>query len=269
MSASTGVTVFPIVPIEMAAARRSLKPMKRTLLSLFFLAPALSFAGEMLFFELATPEETTRVSLSIEGEDVNGIQTWEVPDAHGTTGSLEGTMEEGGILRLRHDYTIEGSDQSEEVIYKLEGDSLLLGEGELVETNGGLLKLKDPSQVEFTKTLMRIEVDAPRPGSPARKEIMEAMRGPISAYAGKAVEFTGDLKACQGWALFSGNVAAKDGKAPADAEAAFALDLDFLALLKTDPEGHWQMLFWGFSGDIGARDEALGKFPQVPWVLLP
>ena len=241
--------------------------MKRTLL--FLLAPALSFAGETLFFELATPEETTRVSLSIEGDAVNGIQTWEVPDAHGTIGSLEGMLGEGGILRLRHDYTIEGSDQSEEVIYRLEGDTLLLGEGELVETKGGLLKLKDPSAVEFTKTLARVEVEEPKPGSPARGEIMDAMGGPISAYVGKVVEFTGGVSAYEGWALFSGNVAPGDGKAPDDAEAAFALDLDFLALLKKDPEGRWQMLFWGFSGDIGARDEALGKFPQVPWVLLP
>jgi hypothetical protein len=98
---------------------------------------------------------------------------------------------------------------------------------------------------------------------------MDAMGGPISAYVGKVVEFTGGVSAYEGWALFSGNVAPGDGKAPDDAEAAFALDLDFLALLKKDPEGRWQMLYWGFSGDIGAREEALAKFPQVPWVLLP
>lgn len=261
--------VFSIVPIEKAAARRTLRPMKRPLLTLFFLAPALSFAGEMLFFELATPEETTRVSLFIEGEDVGGIQTWEVPDAHGTRGSLEGKAGEGGLLRLRHDYVIEGADQSEEVIYKLEGDTLLLGEGELVETNGGLLKLKDPAKVEFTKALKRIEVEHPEPGTPDRKQIMEAMRGPVSAYIGKAVEFTGEVSAHQGWALFSGNVAPKDGKAPSDPDAQFSLELDFAALLKKDSEGRWQMLDWGFSGDISVRESFRENFSSVPWVLLP
>ncbi len=268
-AASARDTVFPIAAIEMAALRRTIGTMTKPLLTLLFLGPALSLAGETLYFEVATPEETTRVSLYIEGEDVSGIQTWEVPDAHGTQGSLEGKAGEEGILRLRHDYTIEGSDQSEEVIYKLQGDTLHLGEGELVETNSGLLKLKDPSKVEFTKTLKRIKVEEPQPGSPVRKEIMEAMRGPVSAYIGKAVEFTGEVAAHQGWALFSGNVAPEDGKAPSDPDAQFSLELDFAALLKKDPEGHWQMLDWGFSGDIGVREGFREKFPSVPWVLLP
>lgn len=242
--------------------------MRRPLLSLLLLAPALSPAGDRLFFELATPREITRVSLFIDGEEVRGTQTWEVPDAHGTQGSLEGKAGEGGLLRLRHDYVIEGADQSEEVVYKLQGDTLLLGEGELVESDGGLLKLKDPSKVEFTKTLKRVEVEGPQPGSPERKEIMDAMRGPVSAYVGKAVEFTGEVSTYQGWALFNGNVATKDGKAPADDNAKFDLELDFLSLLKKDPEGRWQVLYWGFSGDIGAREEALSEFPQVPWVIL-
>lgn len=243
--------------------------MKRPLFSLLLLAPALSLGGESLFFELATPEETTRVSLYLDGEDVSGIRTWVVPEAHGTQGSLEGKIGEGGLLNLRHEYVIEGADQSEEVIYKLQGDSLLLGEGELVESDGGILKLKNPSRVVFSKTLKRVRVDEPQPGSPERKEIMDGMRGPISAYIGTAVEFTGGVSAYQGWAVFSGNVATKDGKEPADPDAAFALEMDFAALLKKDPEGRWQMLDWGFSGDIGVYDSFREKFSAVPWALLP
>lgn len=243
--------------------------MRQPLLTLLFLAPVLSLAGDRLFFELATPRETTRVSLFIDGEEVRGTQTWGVPDAHGTQGSLEGKAGEGGLLRLRHDYVIEGADQSEEVVYKLQGDALLLGEGELVESDGGLLKLKDPSKVEFTKTLKRVKVEEPQPGSPERKEIMDRMRGPVSAYIGKTVEFTGELSTYQGWAIFSGNVAAKDGRRPADPDAAFALELDFAALLKKDPEGQWQMLEWGFSGDIGVYDSFRSNFGTIPWVLLP
>ena len=261
--------LFSIAAVEKAVARRTIPAMYRNLLPLLFLAPALSFAGESFFFELATPGETTRVALYLDGEVVSGTQTWEVPDAHGTIGSLEGKAGENGLLRMRHDYTIEGADQSEEVIYKIEGDTLLLGEGELVESDGGLLKLKDPSKVEFTKVLKRVRPGKPEPGTPERKEIMESMRGPISAYIGKAVEFTGEVSTYQGWALFSGNVAPKDGKAPEDSDTSFALDLDFSALLKKDPDGHWQMLDWGFSGDIGVIDSFRENFPSVPWVLLP
>ena len=64
-------------------------------------------------------------------------------------------------------------------------------------------------------------------------------------------------------------MATADGKAPTDPDAAFALEMDFLALLKKDPEGRWQMLDWGFSGDTGVSDEFRSAYGAVPWVLLP
>lgn len=242
--------------------------MMKTLLFLLSLLLALPAMADTLYFEEVTPEETLRISLTFEEDKVYGMQIWELREAHGSRGSLQGNAEDDGLLRLKHEYTIEGSDQTEEVLYKLEGDQLLIGEGELEESDGGILKLKDPGQVKFTKALQRVKVDEPKPGSPERKAMMDTMRGPISAYVGKTVEFTGDIRAYEGWACFSGNVATTDGKEPASENAAFALSLDFLALLKKDPEGKWQLLYWGFAGDIGARDEALGKFPEVPWVVL-
>lgn len=237
-------------------------------LFILVLLMAVPAVADTLYFENATPEETLRISLSFEEDKVYGMQIWELREAHGSRGSLQGTAEDNGLLHLKHEYTIEGSDQTEEVLYKLEGDQLLIGEGELEESGGGILKLKDPGKVQFTKSLKRVEVQEPKPGSPGRKAIMDTMRGPISAYVGKTVEFTGDLRAYEGWACFSGNVATTDGKEPANENAAFALSLDFLALLKKDPEGEWQLLYWGFAGDIGARDEALERFPEVPWVVL-
>jgi hypothetical protein len=44
---------------------------------------------------------------------------------------------------------IEGSQQQEEKLMKLTGDQLADGEGELVEGEGGMLKLKDPASVAF------------------------------------------------------------------------------------------------------------------------
>ncbi|MCB1207289.1 MAG: hypothetical protein KDN18_23760 [Verrucomicrobiae bacterium] len=235
----------------------------------FLLSTFFASAGETLYFESVTGNETTRVVLYFEGKEVSGMQTWEIPDTHGTQGSLKGRQEDGGILRLVHRYTIEGSDQAEEVIYKLDERGLLIGEGELAEDRDGVLRLMDPGKVKFTKTLGRVQVSEPAPGSPERKEIMEAMRGPISAYIGNRVQFTGEVQTYRGWGIFSGDVATADGKAPADPDAAFALEMDFLALLKKDPEGRWQMLDWGFSGDTGVSDEFRSAYGAVPWVLLP
>ncbi len=231
-------------------------------------ALALPAAAETLYFAEETPAESTRVALTIEGEEVYGIQIRQPGgEVHGARGSLTGKIR-GGVIRALYEYSVEGSDQSEEVAFKLENDRLLVGEGELVEGEGGVLRLKNAAKVTFPKALRRVPVVEPKPGSPERKAIMDAMRGPVSAHVGKAVQFTGEVRAHRGWAAFSGNVASADGKMPADEGVAFELDLDFFSLLKQDPEGNWQVLHWGFSGDTGVMDEALSRFPQVPWVLL-
>jgi len=242
--------------------------MKTTLTLLLLAVLGSNALADTVFFELNTPEEATRVVLSIEGEEVYGSKFW-IPtgEVHGAEGTFSGTIKDGLITAV-YQYTIEGSEQSEEVVLKLDGETLSIGEGELIEGGGGLLKLKAPGKVTFEKKLKRITVASPAPGTPERKAIMDAMRGPVAAHAGKAVEFTGDLRAHAGWARFSGNVATKDGTAPENENAAFQLELDLFALLKKDFEGKWQVMSWGFSGDIGARMEAAEKFPDAPWTLL-
>lgn len=242
--------------------------MKTTLAFLLLSTLCGSALADTTFFELETPEESIRIVLSIEEGEVYGSKFW-IPagEFHGAEGTLSGTVTDG-LIKAVYQYMIEGSEQSEEVIFKLEGNSLLIGEGELVDGEGGLLKLKSPDTVTFEKSLKEIEVATPAPGTPERKAIMDAMRGPVAAHVGKAIEFTGDLITREGWARFSGNVAPTDGKAPENENAAFQLELDFFALVKKDFEGKWQVMSWGFSGDIGARIEAAEKFPDAPWTLL-
>ncbi len=120
----------------------------------------------------------------------------------------------------------------------------------------------------FAMCFARAEVFEPKPGSPERKAIMDAMRGPISKHVGKEVQFTGSVKISGTWARFEGNVAPKDGKPPKSEEAQGELELDFLALLRND-KGEWKVLFWAFAGDISAYEEAKKKYPQAPKDLMP
>jgi hypothetical protein len=154
------------------------------------------------------------------------------------------------------------------VVFKLDGDRLLIGEGELVDRKGnGKLTLKNPDIVEFTTVLKRVEVTEPKPGTPERKAIMDAMREPVSEHVGKGVIFTGSVRASGAWARFQGNVKTADGEAPKNEDAAADLELDFFALLRKDADGVWEVQKWGFAGDIGVREEAREKFPKAPWVL--
>jgi hypothetical protein len=234
-----------------------------------FLHSCLAFAAdpESLFFAKETAEDSTRIALTIEGDQVYGSQSWKPnADAHGASGTLTGTIA-GGLIKVVYEYTIEGSTQSEDQLLKLDGDKLYIGDGELIEGKDGRLKLKEPKKVTFTKVLNKVPVAEPKVGTPERKAIMDAMRGPVSEEIGKPITFTGNVRISGHWARFMGNVATKDGIAPKDEDAAFQLELDFFALLKKNPEGVWQVLESGFAGDIGVRETARDRFAKAPWVL--
>jgi len=240
-----------------------------------FLTASLMFASitsaaepQTLFFEKETAKDSTRIALTIDGGMVYGTKTWRPKqEAHGAGGTLQGSVKET-IINATWAYTLEGSEQSEQQIYKLDSDRLLIGKGELVERNNDAkLTFKDPSAVKFSTSLDRVEVREPKPGTPERKAIMDAMRAPVSERIGKAVTFTGSVRANGSWARFQGNVATTDGKRPTKQDAAELLELDFFALLQLGKDGEWKVQHWGFAGDIGVRDEAREKFPKAPWVL--
>jgi hypothetical protein len=121
--------------------------------------------------------------------------------------------------------------------------------------------------LSFVPWMCVAEVHEPKPGSPDRTAIMEAMRAPVTKHVGKRVTFTGSVKVSGEWATFSGNVAPSDGKPPKK-DVAGELDLDFFALLRK-VNGEWTVLHWGFAGDIGVTEEAKKKFPNAPKELLP
>lgn len=228
----------------------------------------LSAETQVLFFAKETKTDSTRIALSIEdGDKVNGTKTWQPKEeAHGASGYLEGIVN-GDVIQVLWSYEIEGSEQSEEMVLKLDGDKLLIGEGELVEGGNGRMNLKEPNSVAFTTSLKKVPVSEPKIGSPERKAIMDSMRAPVTDYAGKAVKFTGNVRQMGNWARFFGNVAPADGK-PVKVEGIAAdMELDFVALLQKDAEGNWQTLHWGFAGDTSVMEEARENFPKVPWPL--
>lgn len=227
----------------------------------------LSADTQVLFFAKEAPTESTRIALSIEnGEKVNGTHVWQPKKEHGARGHLDGIVN-GDVIQVLWSYEIEGSEQSEEMVLKLDGDKLLIGEGELVDGGNGRMNLKEPNKVTFTTVLKKVPVTEPKIGSPERKAIMDSMRAPVTEYAGKAVKFTGSVRQMGNWARFTGKVAPADGKPVKVEEIAADMELDFFALLQKDGEGNWQTLHWGFAGDTGVMEEARENHPQAPWPL--
>ena len=222
---------------------------------------------QVLFFSKETAKDSTRISLAIEdGEKVRGTKVWQPKDEHGARGYLEGIVN-GDVIQVLWSYEIEGSEQSEEMVLKIDGDKLFIGEGELVEAGNGRMNLKAPNKVGFTTFLKKVAVTEPKSGTPERKAIMDAMRVPVAEHAGKAVTFTGKVRAMGSWARFLGKVATTDGKKPANDSAAADLELDFFALLQKTGEGTWTVRHWGFAGDASVLEEAKETYTKAPWPL--
>lgn len=115
-------------------------------------------ASEALCFELKDGQDVTAVKLVINGDEVSGEMQWLPWEKDGAIGTLKGKVVDGEIV-ADYNYEIEGSSQSEEKIFKLDGDKLLIKDGELVEGKDGKLIMKDPAKAQFKETLLKVKCE--------------------------------------------------------------------------------------------------------------
>lgn len=106
-------------------------------------------------FYLADGRDTTWARITVNTDNsVTGTYSWTPYESHGANGTLSG-KKEGDLLKLMYEYEIEGSQQKEEMYFRLAGDHLLEGSGELEEGADGTLHPKDPTKLAFDKKLMK------------------------------------------------------------------------------------------------------------------
>lgn len=110
---------------------------------------------ETLCFELKEGKDLTTVKLIMKGDAVTGEMNWTPWEKDGAVGTLKG-KKVGNEIVADYDYMIEGSNQSEEKIFKIEGDKLLIKEGELIEGKEGKLIMKDATKATFKETLVKV-----------------------------------------------------------------------------------------------------------------
>ncbi len=106
-------------------------------------------------------QDTTRITLSILRDSVvAGTMDWMPYEKDGAQGVIEG-VKSGNIITGIYKYTIEGSEQSEEVAFKFEGDYLLQKQGELMEKTPGQADLvfKDAAAAQFTKRFNKADCE--------------------------------------------------------------------------------------------------------------
>ncbi len=117
-------------------------------------ATATQPAAETLCFEEKVGKDLTTVKFTIEGDSIIGSMEWLPWEKDQARGTLKG-KKNGNEIIADYDYMIEGSNQSEEKIFILEGDKLLVKSGELEDKNGKLV-LKDPAKATVGQTLVKV-----------------------------------------------------------------------------------------------------------------
>jgi len=99
-------------------------------------------------------QDTTAVKLVVIGNEVTGNYNWIPAGKDAARGTLSGTIN-NGIITAIYDYEIEGSNQKEEMIFKMEVNQLLVKKGVLEDVEG-ILKLKDPDNAKFSEAIPRV-----------------------------------------------------------------------------------------------------------------
>jgi hypothetical protein len=115
--------------------------------------------GDFCFLKTEN-KDSTKISLSIVGDKVTGTMVWSPYEKDGATGTLSGIRNANGELDLLYAYTIEGSQQTETKVMKIENNQLLIKEGELEDPkNDGNLRYKDVSKAVFSEKILKSKCD--------------------------------------------------------------------------------------------------------------
>jgi hypothetical protein len=112
--------------------------------------PAPTAATGTTCYEMRFKKDVTAVELTIKGDDVTGFYAWEPYEKDGGHGSLKG-KKTGDQITAIFNYMIEGSIQSEEVMFKMEGGKLLKSTNELVDKKG-VSVIKDKTKMKWGET---------------------------------------------------------------------------------------------------------------------
>jgi len=91
-------------------------------------------------------------------EDVVGILDYSFAEKDGAHGTFKG-KKNGDTITATWSYVVEGSNQTEEIMVKIEGDKATKASGELVEGKDKVLRLKDIAKATWAETFTRVQCD--------------------------------------------------------------------------------------------------------------
>ena len=105
-------------------------------------------------FKATFNQDVTNIQLIILDNKVTGFMNWVPYQKDSARGTLTGTKNANGELDLLYDYMIEGSQQTETKLMKIENEKLWIKQGELSDPKyDGHLVYKDVSQAKYGESI--------------------------------------------------------------------------------------------------------------------
>ena len=116
-----------------------------------------ALAGDYCF-KADDNKDITEVNLNIAGSQVTGTMNWIPDQKDGASGKLAGTVNAANELDLMYDYMIEGNQQTETKVMKIENGQLMIKRGELIDPKeDGHLQYKDVTSATYKESLPKVE----------------------------------------------------------------------------------------------------------------
>ena len=116
--------------------------------------PPAAPAPEKLCFVEVQGKDSTIVKLTIDGAKVTGTMIWHPHEQDGAVGTLTGTKTATGEMDMLYAYTIEGSNQTETKMMKIENGQLMIKRGMLDDPkNDGNMRYKDVAKATYKQVL--------------------------------------------------------------------------------------------------------------------
>lgn len=111
-------------------------------------------------YQWVSGKDTAMLLFTIVDKSISGKLVYKYFEKDGAMGSFQGTME-GDVVTALYDYNIEGTQQIEEIVFKVSGDKVMRAKGELVDQAGKLV-LKDRASASFDEVFNKINCPAGR-----------------------------------------------------------------------------------------------------------
>jgi len=94
------------------------------------------------------------IHLEVKGDSVTGEMNWLPAEKDKMTGTLAGTIDENAVKAI-YTYSAEGQTAKEEKLFKIDGDTLRIKNGELEEHNGVWI-LKNADAAPYNESVRRV-----------------------------------------------------------------------------------------------------------------